>query len=103
MYKCNCCGAMFYETSTKEEEPDYVPAPFGIGTVRMGGGLYNCCPECESLDYDRMYFDGVHCPYCGEIIKLHDIEDDNSYEFKCESCKTNFYIENGDVEDAYGK
>jgi hypothetical protein len=103
MYKCNCCGAIFYETSTKEEEPDCVSAPFGIGTVRMGGGTFSCCPECEGDDYEEMYFNGVDCPYCGEEIKLSDIEDEKNCEFTCENCKTEFIIKKGEVEDAYQK
>lgn len=103
MYKCISCGAIFYETSTKLEEPDYVPSPFGIGTVRMGGGTFNCCPECESTEYEKMYFDGMHCPYCSEIINLNCIEDFNDCEFECKSCNSEFFVKEGDVEDAYQK
>lgn len=103
MYKCYHCGAIFYETSTREEEPESVPAPFGIGTVRMGGGTFDCCPECDSYHYEEMYFDGMHCPYCSEIIKLENIEDEDNCEFTCPKCKTEFIIEKGEVEDAYKK
>ena len=106
MYKCYCCGALFYETGTKEVDADYVPAPFGIGTVRMGGGLESCCPECESDDYSKLYFDGIHCPYCHEVIDrktIEKIEDDENCEFRCQSCKTEFYLKNGEIEDAYRK
>ena len=103
MYKCNSCGATFYETSTKVEQPESVPSPFGIGTVRMGGGTFDCCPECESYEYEQMYFDGIHCPYCSEIINLNCIENIDECEFECKNCKTEFVIGKGMVEDAYKK
>ena len=100
MYKCYHCGAIFYETGLVEEEPCFVPAPFGIGTVRMGGGTFDCCPECESLHYDELYFDGIHCPYCSEIIDLKCIEDYENFEFTCEKCNTKFEIEKSKIEYA---
>ena len=101
MYKCYHCGAIFYETSLKEEDSTSVPAPFGIGTVEMAGGIFDCCPECKSYHFDELYFDGIHCPYCSEVIDLKCIKDENNCEFTCEKCGTEFCIEDGEVESAY--
>ena len=97
MYKCNCCGYVFFEPDQKNEKSCSVPSPFGIGYVQMGGGTFDCCPECKSCDYDTIYFDGIHCPYCGEIIDLTCIEDERNYEIKCKKCKNDIYVIEGDL------
>lgn len=97
MYKCKCCGYVFFEPGQKEEQSCSVPAPFGIGTVQMGGGIFDCCPECESEDYDIIYFDGIHCPYCGEIIDLSCIEDEDNFAIKCPNCNRDIEVLNGEL------
>lgn len=99
MFKCNTCGALFYEPEQKEEDPDFVPAPYGIGYVRMGGGLFNCCPECSSYDFEKTVWDGVHCPYCNEIIDLSCIVDDNNFETKCNACNEIITVKGGELWD----
>ena len=97
MFKCNCCGCVFFEPANKKEISDCVPSPFGIGNIQIGGGDFDCCPECNSYDFDKLYFDGIHCPYCGEIIDLSCIKDENNYDYVCKKCYKNIIVTDGEL------
>lgn len=97
MYKCYCCRCVFEECDTRNEEPCYVPSPFGSGYVQQGGGSYKCCPECGSEDYGYLEFDGINCPFCENEIDFSGIANEENFEYKCKKCKHEFEIKNGDI------
>ena len=99
MKKCNCCGAVFEYPDTREESPDYVPNPFGLGSVPMGGGTFECCPECGNSDFDDLEFDGENCPYCDNKLNLDGIEDLDNCEIHCEECQCDIIVINGEFQD----
>lgn len=53
MFKCNVCGAIFDKPLEQHREVEYYSRPFGNESEPYGGGYYDCCPECESEDFDR--------------------------------------------------
>lgn len=53
MFKCNVCGAIFDKPLEQHREVEYYSRPFGNESEPYGGGYYDCCPECESEDFER--------------------------------------------------
>lgn len=101
MYKCEQCNAVFDSPAEKVEEVDYFPRPFGNGSEPYGGGVYECCPCCDSEDFEKIKFDGESCPFCDKEIQLDLIENidagGNIWQYKCPHCKNEFMIRNGEL------
>lgn len=53
MFRCNVCGAIFDKPLEQHREVEYYSRPFGNESEPFGDGYYDCCPECESEDFDR--------------------------------------------------